>query len=130
MLVRYFNNPKSKGIKQNGSFPSSGDIGFEKGDGVNGFKDNDKRALLNDFASAMIYNRIWFAVKNKLAWTVGGGIMNNPGPLPRIVLPYRTGKPFTLIQTIRRKPKENILSAPILAINSKRDCSTNLDFDA
>ena len=40
LLVRYYNNPKSKGISK-AAFSSTFDIGFEKGDGVNGFSNNN-----------------------------------------------------------------------------------------
>ncbi len=88
LLVRYHNNKESKGISQM-AFSLTGDFGFEKGAGVNGFKDGDStQGPAQYFASAMIYNRIWFA-KNKLAWTIGGGIMKNPG---RYLVLYPTGQ--------------------------------------
>ncbi len=82
LLARYFHKPKSsKGITQM-AFSLTGDIGFEQGDGVNGlngFKTgNDSTGYAQYFASAMFYNRIWFA-HSKLAWMVGGGVMTNPG---------------------------------------------------
>lgn len=77
-LYRYYNKRKSKLISQM-AFSLTGDIGFEKGGGVNGFKDGDSiQGPAQYFASIMFYNRVWFA-KNKLAWTIGGGYMNNPG---------------------------------------------------
>jgi len=80
-LVRYFHRPKSsKGITQM-AFSLTGDIGDEKGDGVNGFngfKDSSSSGYAQYFASAMFYNRIWFA-HGKLAWLFGGGVMTNPG---------------------------------------------------
>lgn len=88
ILVRYFSKKESKGISQM-AFSLTGDIGFEKGDGVNGFKDGDSiQGPAQYFASAMFYNRIWFA-KNKLAWTIGGGVMKNPG---RYLVLYPTGQ--------------------------------------
>jgi len=88
MLVRYYNMPASSGITKM-AFSLTGDIGFEKGGGVNGFKNGDSiQGPAQYFASAMFYNRIWFG-KNKLAWTFGGGIMTNPG---RYLVLYPTGQ--------------------------------------
>lgn len=82
LLVRYFHRAKSsKGITQM-AFSLTGDIGFEQGDGVNGFNGfktgNDSSGYAQYFASAMFYNRIWFA-HGKWAWLIGGGVMANPG---------------------------------------------------
>jgi len=80
-LLRYFHRPKSsKGVTQM-AFSFTGDLGEETGDGVNGFngfKDSSNGVYAQYFASAMFYNRIWFA-HGKLAWLVGGGVMTNPG---------------------------------------------------
>ncbi|HTB08049.1 MAG TPA: outer membrane beta-barrel protein [Bacteroidia bacterium] len=81
-LLRYFHRPKSsKGITQM-AFSFTGDLGEETGDGVNGFNGfktgNDSTGYAQYFASAMFYNRIWFA-HGKLAWMFGGGVMTNPG---------------------------------------------------
>lgn len=88
VLLRYFNRPSSKGITKM-AFSFTGDFGFEKGAGVNGFKNGDSiEGPAQYFASAMFYNRIWFA-QNKCAWTIGGGIMKNPG---RYLVLYPTGQ--------------------------------------
>jgi hypothetical protein len=79
-LVRYYHKPKTKtGITQM-AFSLTADIGDEKGDGVNGFNNSDSatKGPAQYFASAMFYNRIWFA-HGKLAWLIGGGVMTNPG---------------------------------------------------
>jgi hypothetical protein len=77
-LLRYFHKPKSSsGITQM-AFSLTGDIGEESGDGVNGFTSDPVNGPAQYFASAMFYNRIWFA-HGKWAWMIGGGIMNNPG---------------------------------------------------
>ncbi len=77
-LFRYLNRPKSNTISKM-AFSFTGDIGFEKGGGVNGFNNTDALAgPAQYFASFMFYNRTWFA-KNKFAFTFGGGYMNNPG---------------------------------------------------
>jgi hypothetical protein len=86
-LARYYHNKGSKGISQM-AFSFTGDFGFEKGAGVNGFHDGDSlHGPAQYFASLMFYNRIWF-YKNKFAWTFGGGYVNNPG---RYLVLYPTG---------------------------------------
>jgi len=40
VLVRYYNRPARKGITKM-AFSLTGDIGFEKGGGVNGFNNDD-----------------------------------------------------------------------------------------
>lgn len=88
MLVRYLNKPESKGISR-AALSLTADFGFEKGGGVNGLKNGDStQGPAQYFASAMIYHRLWFA-KNKFAWTIGGGVMTNPG---RYLVLYPTGE--------------------------------------
>jgi hypothetical protein len=88
LLIRYVNKPQSKGISKM-AFSLTADLGFEKGGGVNGFKNGDSlQGPAQYFASVMFYNRTWFC-KNKLAWTIGGGYMNNPG---RYLVLYPTGQ--------------------------------------
>ncbi len=88
LLVRYFNKPTANGITRM-ALSLTGDIGFEKGGGVNGFKDGGlTKGPAQYFASLMAYNRVWFA-KNKCAWTIGGGWMTNPG---RYLVLYPTGQ--------------------------------------
>ena len=88
LLLRYYNKPESKGINKM-ALSLTFDFGSEKGAGVNGFKDSDSlHGPAQYFVSAMIYNRTWFA-NNKLAWTVGGGFMSNPG---RYLVLYPTGQ--------------------------------------
>ncbi len=82
LLIRYFHRSKSsKGITQM-AFSLTGDIGDEEGDGVNGFngfkRGDSAGGYAQYFASAMFYNRIWFA-HGKWAWMFGGGVMTNPG---------------------------------------------------
>ncbi len=77
-LNRYFHRAKtSSGITQM-AFSFTYDIGDEKGGGVNGFHGSATDGPAQFFTSAMFYNRIWFA-HGKLAWLIGGGVMNNPG---------------------------------------------------
>ncbi|OYU83126.1 MAG: hypothetical protein CFE24_12805 [Flavobacterium sp. BFFFF2] len=88
LLVRYYNKNKASGITKM-AFSLTGDFGFEKGGGVNGLQDGDaSQGPAQYFASAMVYNRIWFA-QNKYAWTIGGGVMTNPG---RYLVLYPTGQ--------------------------------------
>src|SRR3989338_6563197 len=56
VLVRYFNRPASKRITR-AAFSLTGDIGFEKGGGVNRFKNGDSlHGPAQYFASCMFYN--------------------------------------------------------------------------
>lgn len=87
LLLRYYKNKPSKGLSQ-AAFSLTFDAGFEKGGGVNGFKNNDSTRPAQYFLSAMFYNRLWFN-KNKVAWTFGGGVMKNPG---RYLVLYPTGQ--------------------------------------
>jgi hypothetical protein len=125
MLVRYFNNPKSKGISRM-AFSLTGDLGFEKGGGVNGFKDDKVKGPAQYFLSAMIYNRTWFA-QNKFAWTIGGGVMTNPG---RYLVLYPTGQasplpdPNNPTQTEGKYPFNANPGDPFKGW----DCSTNFDW--
>jgi hypothetical protein len=125
VLVRYYNNPSSSGISRM-AFSLTGDIGFEKGDGVNGFKTgNALEGPAQYFASAMFYNRLWFA-KNKVAWTIGGGVMTNPG---RYLVLYPTGQASPLPDP--GNPTQTEGAFPFTANPGDKfsawDCSTNLD---
>jgi hypothetical protein len=73
--VRYYNDPESTGISKM-AFSLTGDAGCEYGGGVtcHGGKGGQKQAFLG----WMLYDRMWFH-KDKLALTLGGGQMNNPG---------------------------------------------------
>jgi hypothetical protein len=126
MLVRYYNKPQSSGITKM-AVSLTGDIGFEKGGGVNGFTEGGSaKGPAQYFASAMLYNRIWFA-GSKIAWTIGGGIMTNPG---RYLVLYPTGQasplpnPANPVQTAGAFPYSANPGDPFKAW----DCSTNIDF--
>lgn len=126
LLVRYYKNTKSRGISQM-AFSLTGDIGFEKGGGVNGFKDGDSlHGPAQYFLSAMVYNRIWFH-KNKFAWTIGGGLMSNPG---RYLVLYPTGDASPLPNPTN--PTQTAGSHPFSANPGDQfngwDCSTNFDW--
>lgn len=126
LLVRYLHRPESKGVSMM-AFSLTGDIGFEKGDGVNGFKNGDSiQGPAQYFASAMLYHRIWF-FKNKFAWTIGGGYMTNPG---RYLVLYPTGQASPLPNP--NDPTKTEGAFPFSANPGDQfngwDCSTNLDF--
>jgi len=125
LLIRYFNDPQSKGITKM-AFTLTGDVGFEKGGGVNGFKDDPTKGPAQYFLSAMFYNRIWFA-RNKFAWTFGGGVMNNPG---RYLVLYPPGQASPLPNP--NNPTQTEGAFPFSANPgdpfSEWDCSTNFDW--
>jgi len=125
-LVRYFNRPKSKFISKM-AFSLTGDFGFEKGGGVNGIKDGDSiQGPAQYFASVMFYNRVWFA-KNHLAWTIGGGYMQNPG---RYLVLYPTGQASPLPSS--NNPTQTAGTYPYSANAGDQfsgfDYSTNIDW--
>lgn len=125
VLVRYFNEPQSQAITKM-AFTLTGDIGFEKGGGVNGFKDDPTKGPAQYFLSAMFYNRIWFA-RNKFAWTFGGGVMKNPG---RYLVLYPPGQASPLPDP--NNPTQTEGAFPF-SVNpgdpfSEWDCSTNFDW--
>jgi len=126
LLVRYLNKPGSRGISKM-AFSLTGDIGFEKGAGVNGFTDgNSQQGPAQYFASAMFYNRIWFS-GDKIAWTFGGGLMTNPG---RYLVLYPTGEASPLPDP--SNPTQTEGAFPFSANPGDKfsawDCSTNIDF--
>jgi hypothetical protein len=125
-LVRYYNHPASRGISRM-AFSLTGDLGFEKGGGVNGFSGKDSaKGPAQYFVSAMIYNRVWFH-KNKFAWTIGGGYMTNPG---RYLVLYPTGDASPLPNPTN--PTATAGTHPFSAnpgdLFKGWDCSTNLDW--
>jgi len=124
LLVRYFNQPSAKGISK-AAFSSTFDLGFESGDGVGGF--NGTAANPSQyFVSGMVYNRVWFN-KNKMAWTIGGGYMTNPG---RYLVLYPTGDASPLPNP--SNPTQTQGTHPFSANPGDEfkgwDCSTNFDF--
>lgn len=126
ILLRYYNNPQSARISRM-AFSLTGDIGFEKGGGVNGFKDgNAKKGPAQYFLSYMLYNRMWFA-KNKFAWTIGGGWMSNPG---RYLVLYPAGEASPLPDPSNPQSTEG--NYPFTANSGDSfkgwDYSTNLDW--
>jgi hypothetical protein len=124
VLVKYYNNPTAKGVSKM-AFSFTGDFGFENGGGVKAFN-GDSATPSQNFISGMIYNRIWFN-KNKLAWTVGGGAMTNPG---RYLVLYPTGDASPLPNP--NNPTTTAGTHPFSANAGDQfkgwDYSTNLDF--
>jgi hypothetical protein len=91
LLIRVYNKPHANGISKV-AFSFTGDIGDEKGDGVNGFSSSPTLGPAQSFISGMAYGRVWFH-KNKIAWTFGGGWMTNPGRY-LVLAPTGDASPF------------------------------------
>lgn len=126
LLLRYYQNETGKKI-QRCAFSLTIDIGFEKGGGVNGFKDGGtSRGPAQYFVSAMAYHRLWFG-KDKWAWTIGGGWMKNPG---RYLVLYPTGQASPLPNA--NNPSQTEGNFPFSANPGDPfegwDYSTNLDY--
>ena len=125
-LVRYFNRPTSKRISK-AALSLTVDFGCERGGGVNGFRKGDSiHGPSQYFASCMFYNRIWFG-KGKFAWTVGGGMMTNPG---RYLVLYPTGEASPLPDPLNPTQTEGAFpfSANPGDVFKAWDCSTNIDY--
>jgi hypothetical protein len=125
-LVRYFNRPTSKRISK-AAFSLTVDFGSERGGGVNGFRKGDSiHGPSQYFASCMFYNRVWFG-KGKFAWTIGGGLMTNPG---RYLVLYPTGEASPLPDP--NNPTQTEGAFPYSAnpgdVFKAWDCSTNIDY--
>jgi hypothetical protein len=96
-VIRYIN--LSESVISKAAFSFTFDLGFENGGGVHPFNGTEDEPAQN-FISAMIYNRFWFGKEEKLAWTIGGGYINNPGrylallPPGKGVLTQNPGDPF------------------------------------
>jgi len=124
LLIRYYKSTAPTGISQM-AFSLTGDIGFESGGGVKAFN-GDSATPSQYFLSAMFYNRVWFH-KNKFAWTIGGGLMTNPG---RYLVLYPTGDASPLPNPYN--PTQTIGTHPFSANPGDQfkgwDCSTNFDW--
>lgn len=126
LLYRYYNKPAAKGLNKV-AFSITGDFGFEKGGGVNGFiNGNLQQGPAQYFLSAMFYHRMWFG-KNKFAWTFGGGVMDNPG---RYLVLLPTGEASPLPNP--NNPTQTEGAYPFTANPGDQfigwDVSTNLDY--
>jgi hypothetical protein len=126
-LWRYFQSPiKTKGISK-AAISFTTDIGFERGGGVNGFKDGGvDKGPAQYFISTMFYNRIWFN-NDRFAWTIGGGWMTNPG---RYLVLLPTGQASSLPDPLN--PTQTQGKFPFTANPGDPftgwDCSTNFDY--
>ncbi len=75
ILIKYYDHPERFLDKM--AFSLTGDIGCESGSGVSCFG-NTAAGPKQSFLGAMLYDRFWFD-KDRYAFTIGGGGMNNPG---------------------------------------------------
>ncbi len=126
MLYRYYNRPNAKGITKM-ALCLTGDVGFEQGGGVNGFTKGDSiHGPAQYFVSGMFYNRIWFH-HNKMACTIGGGVMTNPG---RYLVLYPTGDASPLPSATNPTTTEGTHPFSANAGDQFKgwDCSTNFDW--
>jgi hypothetical protein len=123
-LYKYYDRPTSKGITKM-AFSATFDIGFETGAGVKAFN-GDSSTPAQNFISGMVYHRMWFN-KNKCAWTLGGGVMTNPG---RYLVLYPTGDASPLPNP--NDPTKTEGTHPFSANPGDQfkgwDCSTNFDW--
>jgi hypothetical protein len=99
LQVRYYNTQDPK-IFHRAAFSVTADFGGENGDGVTPFHGSGTEGhcttsspCTQQFASAMAYNRFWF-FGSHLAWTVGGGVMHNPGRY-LVLAPTGNASPLT-----------------------------------
>jgi opacity protein-like surface antigen len=101
--ARWYNGPeKLWGFVTRAAFSITADIGGESGDGVTPFggkgtEGNCTKATpcTQHFLSAMAYHRLWFG--EHWAWTLGGGVMNNPGRY-LVLAPTGNASPVGIIQ--------------------------------
>jgi len=124
-LMRLYDSPHSKGISKQ-AFSLTVDVGFEKGDGVNGFTSDPVKGPAQYFLSGMFYHRLWFN-HNHFAWTIGGGVINNPG---RYLVLYPTGDASPLPNV--NNPTQTEGTHPFDTSPGSQfkgwDCSTNFDW--
>jgi len=90
IMVRYYNNPGPVNFVTKAAASLTLDAGFENGDGANSADQH--------FLGFMAYNRLWFC-EDKVALTVGGGAIDNPGRYLVLVPPINgataaTGTPY------------------------------------
>jgi opacity protein-like surface antigen len=106
--VRYYQDASASAVVTRGAFSITADIGGESGDGVTPFggkgtEGNCSKATpcTQHFLSAMAYNRLWFG--EHWAWTVGGGVMNNPGRY-LVLAPTGNASPVGIVQPLGTAP--------------------------
>ncbi|MDB4899594.1 MAG: hypothetical protein JWN53_1402, partial [Gemmatimonadetes bacterium] len=90
LTLKYFENAKSSGWSK-GAFSLTVDAGCETGGGVSCFGGADPK---QSFLGFMLYNRSWFD-QDKVAVTLGGGAMNNPGRYLVLVPPINGATAFS-----------------------------------
>jgi len=73
--VRYYNKPSASGITKM-AFTGTGDLGVQYGGGLCGTCGS--KAAKEAFLGYMFYDRTWWD-HDRMAFTVGGGQMSNPG---------------------------------------------------
>ena len=73
--IKYYDNPEN--FLSKAAFSLTGDMGCEHGGGVS-CAGNSAKGPKQSFLGYMIYNRLWFD-RDKYAFTLGGGQINNPG---------------------------------------------------
>jgi hypothetical protein len=73
--IKYYDHPERLFDKM--AFTFTGDMGCEYGGGVSCYTDK-AGGPKQSFLGFMLYDRTWFK-KDKFAFTVGGGAINNPG---------------------------------------------------
>jgi opacity protein-like surface antigen len=106
LQVRYFNSSDKRALHR-AAFSITADIGFENGDGVTGFGGTGTEGhctnatpCTQNFMSWMAYHRLTF-FNDHLAWTVGGGMMHNPG---RYLVLAPTGNASPVLQPLNVPP--------------------------
>ena len=84
LQIKYFEATNEDSIIKRAAFSVTGDFGGENGDGVVPWGGSGKEGSCNkstpctqQFASWMLYDRTWLS--DHFAFTVGGGMMHNPG---------------------------------------------------
>jgi hypothetical protein len=113
--VRWYNQPEGKLPFIRAAFSVTADLGGESGGGPtstvtpfggSGTEGNctPTTPCTQHFLSAMAYHRIWFTPK--WAWTVGGGVMNNPGRY-LVLAPTGNASPAGIIQPLGTAPATN-----------------------
>ncbi len=102
--LKYYDRPQTGNGIDRMAFTFTGDMGCETGQGVSCAGNHPYNAITGkggpkqSFLGYMVYNRWWWH-KDALAFTLGGGQINNPGRYLTLVLPVNgataiTGTPY------------------------------------
>ncbi len=81
--IKYYDHPEN--FVSKAAFTLTGDMGCEHGGGVS-CAGNSAKGPKQSFLGYMVYNRLWFD-RDKYAFTLGGGKINNPGRYLVLLLP-------------------------------------------